>query len=274
MKTVVDFQRMKANGEKITMITAYDYPAAQQVEEAEVDCILVGDSLGMVVLGYDSTTSVTLDDMIHHGKAVRRGAQNTFVVIDMPFMSYHASLEKAIENATKLFQETNAQALKIEGASDDIITLTEKLTDGGIPIVGHLGLTPQTVNVLGGYRVQGRDKETSQRLLDDAKRLEAAGACMVVLECIPKELGEIISKTLHVPTIGIGAGASCDGQVLVYHDLLQYGPHKLPKFVKTYADYHKSGVEAIKKYVQEVKDCAFPREEHTYKIKSENLLPK
>lgn len=274
MKTIVDFQQMKSDGEKIAMITAYDFPSAQQAEEAEADVILVGDSLGMVVLGYDSTTNVTLADMVHHGKAVRRGAKDTFVVVDMPFMSYHASLEKAIENATVLFQDTNAQAIKIEGASEETLTLTKRLTEGGIPVVGHLGLTPQTVNVLGGYRVQAKDKATSQKLLDDAKQLEVAGACMIVLECIPKELGEIVTQSLSIPTIGIGAGANCDGQVLVYHDLLKYGAHQLPKFVKTYTNFHEYGVEAIKKYVSDVKKHHFPLEEHSYKFANKELLPK
>src|SRR5699024_5201342 len=222
MLTIVDLARMKNNQEKIAMVTAYDYPSAKQAEDAGIDLILVGDSLGMVVLGYTSTTEVTMDDMIHHAKAVRRGAKNTFVVVDMPFMSYHASLEQSINNVSRLFQETNAQAVKLEGASEETLTLTRRITDGGIPVVGHIGLTPQTVNVLGGYRVQGKDEETSKKLLEDAKRFEAAGAAALVLECIPKELGQVLTEAINIPTIGIGAGAACDGQVLVYHDLLKY----------------------------------------------------
>lgn len=264
---------MKQQKEKITMVTAYDYPSAKQVEDANADIILVGDSLGMVVLGYSTTTQVTLADMIHHAKAVRRGAKNTFVVVDMPFMSYHASLEQSIANATKIFQETDAQAIKIEGASEEIITLTKRLTDGGIPVVGHLGLTPQTVNVLGGFRVQAKDKEASKKLLDDAKRLEASGAVSIVLECIPKELGQFVTEAIEIPTIGIGAGVDCDGQVLVYHDLLQYGPDKFPKFVKNYANFNLHGTQGIENYVTDVKNGQFPLEEHTYKIKNKDILP-
>src|SRR5690625_2062364 len=274
MLTTKDLQQMKDNNEKITMITAYDYPSAKQAEEAGIDTILVGDSLGMVVLGYSSTTHVTLRDMIHHAKAVRRGANKTFVVVDMPFMSYHASLEQSINNATKIFQETDAQALKIEGASEELLTLTKRLTDGGIPIVGHIGLTPQTVNVLGGFRVQGRDKEAGEKLLEDAKRLEDAGAAAIVLEAIPKELGQLVTEELTIPTIGIGAGAQCDGQVLVYHDLLQYGVDRLPKFVKSYANFNLYGTQAIQNYVDEVNKGHFPSQEHTYQIKNKEILPK
>lgn len=267
MLNIVDLQRMKQLKEKITMITAYDYPAAKHAEEAKVDTILVGDSLGMVVLGYTSTTQVTLADMIHHAKAARRGARETFLIVDMPFMSYHASLEQAINNATTLFQETDAQALKIEGASEEILTLISRLADGGIPVVGHLGLTPQTVNILGGYRVQANDDEASRKLLEDTKKLEAAGAVAVVLECIPKEIGQLVTEEVTIPTIGIGAGAECDGQVLVYHDLLQYGGDRFPKFVKNYANFNLYGVQAIENYVTDVKAGIFPAEEHTYMFK-------
>lgn len=274
MHSRTDLLKMKENNDKITMITAYDYPSAKQVEAAGADTILVGDSLGMVVLGYESTTKVTLDDMIHHARAVRRGARDTFVVVDMPFMSYHESLASSIRNAARLFQETDAQALKIEGASEDVLVLTEKLTDGGIPIVGHLGLTPQTVNVMGGYRLQANDKKTSQQLLDDAIALEKAGAVALVLECIPKELGKIVTERLSIPIIGIGAGLECDGQVLVYHDILQYGGEKYAKFVKNYADFNTYGTEALKKYVEDVKTRLFPAKEHTYTITNEDNLPK
>lgn len=267
MLNVVDLERMKQNKEKITMITAYDYPAAKHAEQAGVDMILVGDSLGMVVLGYTSTTHVTMEDMIHHAKAARRGAKDTFLVIDMPFMSYHASLEQAVNNATRLFQETDAQALKVEGASDEILTLISRLADGGIPVVGHLGLTPQTVNILGGYRVQANNEQASQKLLEDTKKLEAAGAVAVVLECIPKEIGQFVTDAVNIPTIGIGAGVDCDGQVLVYHDLLQYGGDRFPKFVKNYANFNLYGVQAIQNYVTDVKSGAFPAEEHTYTFK-------
>lgn len=270
----LDFLKMKKNKDKITMVTAYDYPTAKMVESANVDMVLVGDSLGMVVLGYPSTVQVTMEDMIHHAKAVNRGAQNTFMVVDMPFMSYHVSLEESISNARDLFQQTNAQAIKIEGASEELLTLTRRLTDGGIPVVGHLGLTPQTVNVIGGYKVQGKDKETGEKLLHDAQQLEKHGAISVVLECVPKELGQMITQTIEIPTIGIGAGVHCDGQVLVYHDLLQYGVDRLPKFVKTYADFNNLGEKGLKSYVSDVKQLVFPNDEYSFLIQDDTLLPK
>jgi len=272
--TVRDFQKMRQADEKITMMTAYDYPSAAQAETAGTDTILVGDSLGNVVLGYDSTTQVTIDDMVHHGKAVRRGAPETFVVVDMPFMSYHVSVEEGIKNATYIFQQTDAQALKLEGASKETVSITNRLTQGGIPVVGHLGLTPQTVNVMGGYRVQGNNETAGQKLLDDAKRLEEAGISLLVLECVPKELAGVITEALTIPTIGIGAGVDCSGQVLVYHDLLQYGSHRLPKFVKSYADFNHAGVEGLKSYVTEVKQKEFPQDSHAYQIKDKQFLPK
>lgn len=274
MNSILDFHNMVDNQEKITMITAYDYPSAKLAEEAGIDMILVGDSLGMVMLGYESTVQVTLDDMIHHAKAVKRGAKNTFTVVDMPFMSYHISLEDSLENARELFQKTDAQALKMEGASDEILTLTKRLTEAGIPVVAHLGLTPQTVNVLGGYKVQGKDREAGEQLLQDAKNLEANGAVALVLECVPKELAKIVTETIAIPTIGIGAGVDCDGQVLVYHDILKYGVHRLPKFVKPYANLNQLGKEAIQSYISEVKDLSFPTDEHSFFIQNNNLLPK
>ncbi|WP_018933734.1 3-methyl-2-oxobutanoate hydroxymethyltransferase [Gracilibacillus lacisalsi] len=270
MKNTIQFQKMKKNGEKITMITAYDYPSAKLAEEAEVDMLLVGDSLGMVVLGYQSTIEVTVEDMIHHGKAVTRGAPNTFTVIDMPFMSYHLSIEKAMENAQQMMQQTNAHALKVEGASTDTLKLIEKLTEAGVPVVGHLGLTPQSVHVLGGYRIQGKDKETAKQLIADAKKLENSGAFSVVLECVPDRLAKHISQQLSIPTIGIGAGKDCDGQVLVYHDILHYGVDFQPSFVKV---YHEVGLDiklAIQQYHKQVKSGEFPDEEHTF-VMSEQL---
>lgn len=264
---------MKESNDKIAMITAYDYPAAKMAESADIDMILVGDSLGMVVLGYSSTVQVTMDDMIHHAKAVKRGAENTFMVVDMPFMSYHVSLEESIANAKRIFQQTNAQAIKIEGASAELLTLTKRLTDGGIPVVAHIGLTPQTVNVLGGYKVQGRDQETGRKLIHDAKALAAHGAIAIVLECVPKELGKMITEAIDIPTIGIGAGIHCDGQVLVYHDLLQYGVDRLPKFVKPYVDFNKLGEEGLKSYIEEVKQSTFPTDEYSFLIKNDKLLP-
>ncbi|MDL4840827.1 3-methyl-2-oxobutanoate hydroxymethyltransferase [Aquibacillus rhizosphaerae] len=272
MKTTLQLQTMKHENEKITMVTAYDYPSAKVVEEADIDTILVGDSLGMVVLGYDSTIQVTMDDMIHHAKAARRGAPNTFIVVDMPFMSYHVSLENSLKNAQRLFQETGANSLKVEGATDEILTFTERLTSAGIPVVAHLGLTPQSVNVLGGYRVQGKDKKTAQKLVDDALALEKNGAVALVLECIPKELAKVITSKLNIPTIGIGAGLDCDGQVLVYHDILQYGTGRLPRFVKPYFDTNVNFTNSIQSFVTDVKNRSFPDTEHTYTMNSDVLV--
>lgn len=272
MKTTLDLAKMKLEQEKITMITAYDYPSAKQAQAAGVDMILVGDSLGNVVLGYDSTVQVTLDDMLHHGKAARRGADDTFIVVDMPFMSYHVSLEASMANAGKLFQETNAQALKIEGGSKENIQLIERLTTAGIPVVGHLGLTPQTFNVLGGYRVQGKDKDSARTLIEECKQIAQAGAVALVLECVPMEIAEIITNEIDIPTIGIGAGIHCDGQVLVYHDILKYGVNRLPKFVKSYTDFNSAGEEAVKNYVDDVKGGTFPTEEYSFLLPDASIL--
>jgi len=274
MLTTLKLQNMKQSNEKIAMVTAYDYPSAKQAEAATADMILVGDSLGMVVLGYESTTEVTVDDMIHHAKAVRRGAKDTFLVVDMPFMSYYSGFEKAIENATKIFQQTNAQALKLEGGSQEVVDVTKRLVVGGIPVVSHLGLTPQMVNVFGGFKVQANDKQAIKQIIDDAKKLENAGATALVLECIPKEIGKIVTDSISIPTIGIGAGLDCDGQVLVYHDILQYGQDWFPKFVKNYANFNDIGIGALSKYVEDVKSESFPKEEHTYEIKDKGILPK
>lgn len=269
MKTTSDFLKMKANGEKIVMLTAYDYPSAKMAEEAGVDMILVGDSLGMVVLGYDSTVPVTVEDMIHHSKAVRRGAKKTFIVVDMPFGSYHGDLNETLKTAVRMMQETGADALKVEGA-DDTLQVIKKLTDAGIPVVSHLGLTPQSVGVLGGYKVQGKTAEQAAKLIEDAKKCEEAGACMVVLECIPYQLTEIISSRLIVPTIGIGAGHA-DGQVLVFHDMLKYGNHHIPKFVKSFAQVGEEMKKGIEEYVQSVKNLTFPSDEHRFTMKEEEL---
>lgn len=270
----LDLQKMKQENEKISMITAYDYPSAKMAETAEVDMILVGDSLGNVVLGYSSTIQVTVDDMIHHAKAVKRGAPDTFIVVDMPFMSYHVSMEESLRNAKKIFQQTDVQALKIEGSSRDVLKLTEQLTNAGIPVVAHLGLTPQSVHVLGGYRVQGNDQEDAEKLLKDAKKLTDHGAIALVLECVPKELAKIITNSIDIPTIGIGAGIDCDGQVLVYHDILKYGVDRLPKFVKAYANFNEQGKKAIQSYIDDVKNNQFPLDDHSYFIKDKKFLPK
>ena len=271
MKTITDFQKMKANGEPIVMMTAYDYPSARLAEEANVDVILVGDSLGMVVLGYDSTLPVTVDDMVHHTKAVRRGARNTFIVTDMPFMSYHSSIEDTMNNARKLMQEGGAHGLKLEGAGEVCYTIS-RLTAAGIPVVAHLGLTPQSVGVLGGYKVQGKDSESAKKLIEDAKEVEKAGAIMLVLECVPKQLAEMITAELSIPTIGIGAGNKTDGQVLVYHDVIQNGFGHVPKFVKQYANVNVSIQNAITQYISEVKTREFPDDNHSFTMKEEQLL--
>ncbi|XLP23634.1 3-methyl-2-oxobutanoate hydroxymethyltransferase [Bacillus toyonensis] len=262
---------MKEQGEPITMLTAYDYPSAKLAEEAEVDMILVGDSLGMVVLGYDSTVPVTVEDMIHHTKAVRRGAKETFIVTDMPFMSYHISLQETMVNARRIVQESGAHALKVEGAGEVISTI-HYLTNAGIPIVAHLGLTPQSVGVLGGYKVQGKDAESAKKLIDDAKKCEEAGAIALVLECVPMQLAELISKQLTIPIIGIGAGQKVDGQVLVYHDLISYGVNRVPKFVKQYTSVQEEIVRGISQYVAEVKTGQFPEEKHSFTMKEEECL--
>ncbi|MEC5422486.1 3-methyl-2-oxobutanoate hydroxymethyltransferase [Virgibacillus sp. C22-A2] len=273
MLTRLDLHKMKQNNDKITMITAYDYPSAKSAEAAGIEMILVGDSLGMVVLGYSSTVQVTLEDMIHHGRAVKRGAPNTFTVIDMPFMSYHVSLEESLTNAREIFQKTDAQALKVEGATEETLHLIRRLSDAGIPVVAHLGLTPQTVNVLGGYKVQGKDKVAAEKLLKEAKQVAECGAISVVLECVPKELAEIITNHIAIPTIGIGAGINCDGQVLVYHDILEYGVDRLPKFVKSYANINETSVAAIKAYISEVKEELFPLDKHSFISKDKEILP-
>ncbi|WP_265938381.1 3-methyl-2-oxobutanoate hydroxymethyltransferase [Bacillus thuringiensis] len=271
MKTKTDFLKMKEQGEPITMLTAYDYPSAKLAEEAEVDMILVGDSLGMVVLGYDSTVPVTVEDMIHHTKAVRRGAKETFIVTDMPFMSYHVSLQETMVNARRIVQESGAHALKVEGAGEVISTI-QYLTNAGIPVVAHLGLTPQSVGVLGGYKVQGKDAESAKKLIEDAKKCEEAGVIALVLECVPMQLAELISEQLTIPTIGIGAGQKVDGQVLVYHDLISYGVNRVPKFVKQYTSVQEEIVRGISQYVTEVKTRQFPEEKHSFTMKEEECL--
>ncbi len=270
MKTRKDFMKMKENNEPITMLTAYDFPSARQAETAGIDMILVGDSLGMVVLGYDSTIPVTVNDMIHHTKAVKRGAKDTFVVTDMPFMSYHLSKEESMKNAAKIMQEGGADAVKLEGA-DGVTPIIEALTFGGIPVISHLGLTPQSVNVLGGYKVQGKNAEAARKLIEDAKRCQEAGAIALVLECVPQQLAEEITRLLTIPTIGIGAGRQTDGQVLVYHDLIGYGSGYIPKFVKQYASIADTVNSSISQYISEVKNRTFPEEKHSFNMKEEEL---
>lgn len=271
MKQTTDFMKMKENGEKIVMLTAYDYPAAKLAEKSGVDMILVGDSLGMVVLGYDSTVPVTMDDMVHHAKAVKRGAKDTFIVVDLPFMSYHLSMRDTLLNGARLIQETGAHAVKIEGA-DEVTESIQALTKAGIPVVGHLGLTPQSVGVLGGYKVQGKNAEAAKKLIEDAKKCEEAGAFAIVLECVPKQLAKEVSKSIKIPTIGIGAGVHTDGQVLVYHDVLMYGVDRVAKFVKPYLRLNDDVEHGIKSYVDEVKQGIFPNDQHSFTMKEQELL--
>ncbi|EAC4736989.1 3-methyl-2-oxobutanoate hydroxymethyltransferase [Listeria monocytogenes] len=270
MKKPVDFFAMKENGEKITMITAYDYPSAKNVEQAEADMILVGDSLGMVVLGYDSTVPVTMDDMIHHTKAVKRGAPDTFVVTDMPFMTYHGSVDETIQNARKIIQESGAHAVKLEGAGE-VVNKIARLTEAGAPVVAHLGLTPQSVGLTGSYKVRAKSAQEAQELMDNALAVEAAGAIAIVLEAIPRQLAEKVSKALSIPTIGIGAGLETDGQVLVYHDIIGYGISRRAKFVKAYADIDETIEPALASYVKEVKAATFPEVKHSFTMAEEDL---
>ncbi|WP_286232339.1 3-methyl-2-oxobutanoate hydroxymethyltransferase [Neobacillus mesonae] len=270
MKQTTDFLKMKESNEKIVMLTAYDYPSAKQAEQGGVDVILVGDSLGMVVLGYESTVSVTLDDMIHHAKAVKRGAKDTFIVVDMPFLTYHLSMKDTLMNAGRLIQETGANAVKLEGA-DEVLEKITAITKAGIPVCAHLGLTPQSVGVLGGYKVQGKDANAAKKLIEDAKKCERAGAFAIVLECVPKQLAAEVSKAVSVPIIGIGAGLDVDGQVLVYHDLIGYGVERVPKFVKQYHSVHPFMIESIQAYAADVRNKQFPEEKHTFTMKEEEL---
>lgn len=267
-KTIVTFAKAKREGRKISMLTAYDYCMAKLMDEAGVDSILVGDSLGNVILGYEDTLSVTMEDMIHHTAAVARGAKDALVVADMPFMSYQTSVYDAVCNAGRLMKEGRAGAVKLEGG----VRFEEHIraiVDASIPVVGHVGLTPQSINAFGGFRVQGKDEETARKLLEDALAVERAGAFAVVLECVPAALAEMVTKKLNIPTIGIGAGSACDGQVLVYQDMLGMFSDFTPKFVKHYAEVGTIMKEAFTKYIEETERGVFPAEEHTYSIDEE-----
>jgi len=268
--TAAALRSMKEAGRPIVMITAYDYPSARLVEDAGVDAVLVGDSLGMTVLGHDSTLQVTVDDMLRHTLAVSRACRRALVVADMPFMSYQTSRADGMRNAARLVAEGGAQAVKLEGGSDDTIELTGALVEAGIPVVGHLGLTPQSVHVLGGYRTQARDAESAARLLERCVLLEEAGASAIVLECIPAELAERASALVAVPTIGIGAGAGCDGQVQVFHDILGLGDY-LPRHAARYADVGSVIRDAVTEYAQDVRGGAFPREANSTHVDPEML---
>lgn len=264
--TVATIRELKAKGEPITMVTAYDYAMAKNVNEAGVEMILVGDSLGMVTLGYDSTVPVTMDEMIHHTKAVMRGNSNALVVGDMPFMSYQASIIDGMYNAARFLKETGCTAVKLEGG-EEVASLVEKLVKAGIPVCAHIGLTPQSVNQLGGFKVQGKDIAAARKILSDAKALEDAGAFACVFECVPAQLAAKVTGELKaMATIGIGAGNGCDGQVLVINDLLGFSAGFCPKFARKYAVLHDTIVEAVSAYCQDVKTRAFPAPEHTFKI--------
>jgi 3-methyl-2-oxobutanoate hydroxymethyltransferase len=261
----------KSKGEKISILTAYDYSIASVLDESGIDTILVGDSLGMVVLGYDSTTPVTMDEMLHHCKAVHRGVKYAFLIADMPFMSYHISIEDAKKNAGRFVQESRCDAVKLEGGIEMADTIYS-IVKMGIPVVGHIGYTPQTAGSLNGI-VQGKDIENAQYQLDSAIALEKAGACMIVLECVPELLAKLITETVNIPTIGIGAGVYCDGQVLVINDMLGLFNKFKPKFVKQYANLYPLIEEAVKSYIKEVSKGEFPKQEHTFKI-DETILMK
>lgn len=266
--TVLTLQKQKEQKDKIVMVTAYDYTTAKIMDESGVNTILVGDSLGMVMLGYEDTLSVTMEDMIHHSAAVAKGAKNAFVVTDMPFMSYQTSVYDAVVNAGRLMKEGRANAVKLEGGVE-FAPQIEAIVKASIPVVAHIGLTPQSVNAFGGFKVQGKDLKAAQKLIEDAKAVEAAGACMVVMECVPAKLAAKITEELHIPTIGIGAGAGCDGQVLVYQDLLAMYSDMKPKFVKQFAQVGEAMREGVKAYIDETKAGTFPGEEHTFQISDE-----
>lgn len=268
--TVATLLKQKEQGDKITMLTCYDYSTAKLIDAAGINIILIGDSLGMVVLGYEDTLSVTMEDMIHHSAAVARGAKNALIVCDMPFMSYQVSVEDAVRNAGRLMKEGRANMVKLEGGAS-VCPQIEAIVKASIPVCAHIGLTPQSVNAFGGFKVQGKSEEAARQLLEDAKKVEAAGASLLVMECVPAKLAELITKELHIPTIGIGAGAGCDGQVLVYQDMLGMFSDFTPKFVKKFAETGNVMKQAFETYAKEVKEGTFPAPEHTFKINEEVL---
>lgn len=270
--TTATIKQKKAEGRPITVLTAYDFPMAKIVDEAGIDMILVGDSLGNVVLGYDSTIPVTMDEMVHHVKAVCRGVDRAMVVADMPFLSYQASEEEAVRNAGRFLKEAGAQAVKLEGGAE-MAGAIKKIVNAGIPVMGHLGLTPQSIHQLGGFKVQGKDETVAKKMIADAKTLEEAGVFSLVLECVPAPLAKLITASVGVAVIGIGAGPHCDGQVLVLHDILGLYPRFTPKFVKQYANLHDQIADAISQYKEEVEARSFPAPEHCFGM-SEELLEK
>lgn len=268
--SVLTFKKAKEEGTRLTMLTAYDYSTAKLIDEAGVNSILVGDSLGNVMLGYEDTLSVTMEDMIHHGAAVARGAKNALVVIDMPFMSYQTSVYDAVVNAGRLMKEGRAGAVKLEGGRE-VAPQIKAITDCGIPVVAHLGLTPQSINALGGHKIQGRNEEAAKKLIEDSIAVQEAGAFALVLECVPAKLAALITKKLSIPTIGIGAGNECDGQVLVYQDMLGMFSDYVPKFVKQFANVGDIMKQAFKDYINEVSDQSFPDASRSYTIDDDVL---
>ncbi len=268
--TVNTFAKCKLEHQKISMLTCYDYTTAKIVNSSNIDAVLVGDSLGNVMLGYENTLAVTMEDMITYGAAVARGCKDKLVVVDMPFMSYQVSVEQAVTNAGRLMKETNCNAVKLEGGRK-IQAHIKAITDAGIPVMAHIGMTPQSVNAFGGNRVQGKTEAAAHRLIDDALAVQEAGAFSVVLECVPAKLSKIVTEKLDIPTIGIGAGVNCDGQILVYQDMLGMYKDFSPKFVKHYANVADVYTEAFNKYDSEVKSSAFPDDEHSFKIDEEVL---
>jgi 3-methyl-2-oxobutanoate hydroxymethyltransferase len=263
--TIPNLHAKKQRGEPITMLTAYDYPGAQVVDEAGVDLILVGDSLGMVVLGYESTVPVTMEEMLIHTAAVKRGTKYAHIVGDMPFLSYQVDVKEAVRNAGRFLKEGGADSVKLEGGAEMAVTV-KAIVDAGIPVMGHIGLTPQSVSKLGGYRVQGKTRSAARKLLEDALALQAAGAYSLVLETTPDRVSEFVSKQLSIPAIGIGAGKGCDGQVLVFHDMLGYFDRFSPRHNKRYANIRPIIVDAIKQYVSEVQSHAFPTADNSFTI--------
>lgn len=268
--TVSSFLKAKREGEKISMLTAYDYSMAKLLDEAGVDSLLVGDSLGMVMLGYENTLQVTVEDIIHHCKAVARGASRAMVIGDLPFLSYHVSIEDTIRNAGRIIQEGNAHAVKLEGGRE-VLDKIKAIVKAQIPVVGHLGLTPQSINMFGGFKVQGKTEDQAKKIIEDALLLQEAGVFSIVLECVPEGLAKIITEKLDIPTIGIGAGKYCDGQVLVTQDMLGMYTDFTPKFVKKYTNLCESIQGATKGYIKEMKNSEFPAKEHTFTIKEEVL---
>ena len=268
--TVLDVQQAKEENRKLTMMTAYDYPFGLLADEAGIDIVLVGDSLGMVVMGLEGTVEVNMEHMIHHIRAVARGCKNPFIVGDMPFMSYNTSIRDAIMNAGRLLKEGGCESIKLEGGVDFAPTI-EAIVKAGIPVQGHIGLTPQTASALGGFKMQGRDAAAAKQIIDDAKALEDAGVFSMILEAVPAPLGKLVAEAVKVPVIGIGAGPDVDGQVLVTHDMIGLFDKFVPKFVKQYTNTRKVILEALSEYKQEVMDVKFPAPEHSFKMPAEAL---